>query len=174
MNKLLDVAETAASGRRQQWLWCRKPKAAVALAMMAATARTSLHSAAIERQCGTTLQGYEKSGKKKKKKNTKKKSITIMNINLDRQDANKIETTYFLSLSLTPVSFCSTLLSIRTDHINNIYRDAARDRRRERERKSEEKHLCSTRRQDSSQEQRCFLSFFCKHLLKFSRKEENY
>jgi len=51
MNKLLDAAETAASGRRQQWLWYRKPKAAVAVATMATA---TLHSVTIERQCGTT------------------------------------------------------------------------------------------------------------------------
>ncbi len=52
MNKLLDAAETAASERRQQWLWYRKPKAAVALATMATA---TLHSVTIERQCGTTI-----------------------------------------------------------------------------------------------------------------------
>jgi hypothetical protein len=56
MNKLLDAAETAASGRRQQWLWYRKPKAAVALATMATA---TLHSVTIERQCGTTKREQE-------------------------------------------------------------------------------------------------------------------
>jgi hypothetical protein len=125
MNKLLDAAETAASGRQQQWLWCRKPKAAVALATMATA---TLHSVTIERQCGTTT---------RIKKNKRKKSIVNMDMNLDRRDANKIETTHFL-LGLSSVSICLSVCCSASEPITSIYieREEKKKERHKRERRT--------------------------------------
>ena len=82
---------------------------------------------------------------------------------------------FYLSLSL--VSSCSVLLSIRTDHINNIYRDTARARERERERRRERakrsivvRHAVNVRAKNNLVSYR----FSASTHFKFSgRKEEN-
>jgi hypothetical protein len=122
MNKLLDAAETAASGRQQQWFWYRKPKAAVALATMATA---TLHSVTIERQCEITT--------RIKKKSKKKETIVNMNMHLNRKHANKIETTPFL-LGLSSVSIYLSICGSESEPITSItyiYKERERMKGRE-------------------------------------------
>lgn len=70
MNNLLDAAETAASGRQQQWFWYRKPKAAVVVGSDGNSDFTFGND--MERQCGTTTRIY-KNYKKTKRQEEKER-----------------------------------------------------------------------------------------------------
>jgi hypothetical protein len=81
MNKLFDAAETAASGRQQQWF---------------VVSETKDDSGVGDNSNSDFIFGNERASVWNNYKNKKEKSIINMDINLDRRDVNKIESTHFL------------------------------------------------------------------------------